>query len=170
MFVPAVRLALVLTGIALGLAMLDESPVASWLGFAGAALLAVGHWRYGTVWLAFRSYRRGEFDRMERQLMGTPTPAYLQSKQRAYCHFLRGVVHRRHSRLAEARHELQLAADGTVRCAITRSFFYSQLAEAALTAGDVPAARAAIMQARQLQPSGFVEAVLRDLEHNLPAA
>jgi hypothetical protein len=115
MFIPAVRLALVLLGVALGLVQLEKAPLASWLFFAAAALLAVGHWRYGTVWLAWRSYRRGNLDKMEQQLRGTPNPAYLEAHQRAYYHFLRGEAHRHHNRLAEARQDLELAAQGAER-------------------------------------------------------
>jgi hypothetical protein len=146
----------------------------AWLWFTAAVLLVIGYWRGGTVWLAWRAFRKGDLGLVERRLAQVHYPNRLSPYQRAYYEWLQGELRRARGDIPAARRHFTAAAQGGLRTANDRALAYSRLAEAELTAGDLDAARATIARARSLNPTPFVEGLLRDLEeamaHGAPPA
>jgi hypothetical protein len=68
MFTPLARLLLVSAAVALGGREIASGRPWGWALMTGAALLALGYFRYGTIWLAFRAYRRGDLERLARRI------------------------------------------------------------------------------------------------------
>jgi hypothetical protein len=164
MFTPIERLLLVLATLILGTFALRDGQAYGWLLIAAAALFAIGYWRSATVWRAWRAHFSGDVERFERLLAAVPTPRLLSPRQRAYYEWLRGESAYRQGDPSAARQHLMAALAGRLTSVKDRSFAYSRLADVQLAAGDRGAAREAIVKARALKPSKFVEALLADLE------
>lgn len=147
-------------------ALRNQSP-AAWPLLAAALLLLSGYWRYGTVWLAWRAFTRGDLDAVERLIANIRRPERLDSQQRAYYEWLRGELARRTEESEKAVQHFEAAVHGQLRSDRDRAFGYSRLAEATLAVGKVSQARLAIASARALSPPPFVEALLRDIEESM---
>lgn len=91
MFSRNVRWLLVAAAGALGIIVVRERPGYAALLLIAAALLAAGHYRHGTVWLAFQAQRRGKTERAQRLLREIADPERLTRRDRAYYHLLVGV-------------------------------------------------------------------------------
>ena len=170
MFDTWLRLAIIVPTGFLGTLQLVRGQPQGALLVVAALLLTYGYFRYGTIWLAYRAYRRSDIGRVDRLLDQIRFPGALRPRDRAYYEFLRGVTSRAHEDLVAAERHLRAAAGGVTRTNLERAFFLSQLAETQLTAKNYPAARESIRRARELEPSRFVEALITDLEANFPAA
>src|SRR5262245_36717986 len=89
-----------------------------WLGLlllAAAALLVYGHFRYGPVWLAFRSLQRGDLERAARLLSQVKRPSALSRETRAYFEFTSGVIESSRGRDETAEQHLRAALDHALR-------------------------------------------------------
>jgi hypothetical protein len=169
-FTPLVRLTLAAFCLAMAALSWRASPGRAVLFLAAAALFALGYWRQGTVWLAWRAFVRGDHERMERRLAKVPRPPQLGSGQRAYYELLQGVIRLRRGDLEGARTHFTAAAAGRLRTENDRALVEAQLAEVALELGDASAARAHIASALALEPRAEIVTAVRALEARLPAA
>jgi hypothetical protein len=170
MFSPVMRLLLIMTGLALGALQIARGQAAGWFLVVAAALLAYGYFRYGTVWLAFRAYRRGHLEVVERRLRQVRDPARLRPQDRAYYEFLAGVVAQGRGELDRARVHLTAAASGRLRTDNVRSIVQCHLAEVALASGDGAGARWHLGEAHRLPHAPAVDGVISGLEAKLPPA
>jgi uncharacterized membrane-anchored protein len=170
MFSPLGRLVLIVIGLALGGSQVVAGQARGWFVIAAAALLVLGHFRHGTVWLAFRAYRGGDVEGMERRLRQVRDPARLRKQDRAYYEFLAGVAAQGRGDLGGARAHLTAAATGRLRTDNMRSIVQCHLAEVALASGDSDGAREHLDAARRLSHAPAVDRVIGDLEGRLPAA
>lgn len=136
MFTPVVRLAAVLVLLALAIRELGERPVLSAAWFACAACLAYGHFRYGTVWLASRAVRRGDFAKAKSLLGRIRRPDLLRRVDRAHYEYIRGAIDLDEGNAAGAIAHLRSALDGGLHTSNNRCVVACMLAEASLGIGD----------------------------------
>lgn len=104
-------------------------------------LFAVGYFRYGTVWLAFRAMRKGHIDRVRRLVAQIKWPSFLNSQHRAYLHWLKGSLALADGDATGACGLLQCALHGKLRTSNDRSLVACTLAELAVAKDDNASAR-----------------------------
>jgi hypothetical protein len=167
MYSPTVRLVLVLLCVVGAVLGFYRGAPTGWLFTVAAALFTLGYWRNASVWLAWRAFKRGDMSRVRRLVAATPSPQRLSPQQRAYFEWLQGELTREAGNPQAACQHFRAAAAGKLRSTHDRAFAYARLAEASLAAQDLAGAYEAIANARQLSPSPFVEALLRDLEESV---
>lgn len=170
MFPPRVRLVILAVVAALGAAEAARGRGAGWVLLVGAALLGYGAVRHGTVWIAFRAYRRGDLDAMERHLRGVWKPQWLRPEDRAYHDLLAGVAAHRRGDAALARRHFAAALAGPLPTTNIRAVAHYHAAGASLDDGDPAAARDHLASARELPHAAALDAPLAAVEERLPGA
>ncbi len=125
------------TRIFLGLVLLAMSVYLLFLGertramfpLAAIAILLVQYFRSGTVWLAFRSLRAGNFAKTEQTLAQIYKPNWLNRENRAYYEMLKGLIAQHAEDLSSAAAHLRTALQYRLRTANDRSFVKTRLAQ-----------------------------------------
>ncbi len=134
-------------------------PLALWLLW--------GHLRQGVVPQAFRAFKSGDLDSARALLVHVLWPGALTPQNRAYFHWLHGVLAVSDLRFEDARQHLLEAAAGAIQTENDRSLIQCLLAEVALNLGDPRAARDHLQLARELQHPAGVDRMIAQLERRL---
>lgn len=151
MFSTPIRAILVVTALSVGAWQLSRGhSSALWL-VAAAVLLAYGHFRYGSVWLAMRALRAGNVDRAGRLLAQVKHPATLSSQQRAYFELASGLLAARAGADIEAEQHFRSALDHRLRTENDRCIAEVELARLLAKRGERVAARELLARARSRQ-------------------
>ena len=119
-----------------------------------SVLLIIGYLRNGTVFLAYRAYRAGRLDDMERLLARTARPELLAPKQRVIFEYLSGIAADRRGELGAARRHFFFATIER-RYNRLRAQAWVQLAHTELLMGDIAGARSSIAEARRIAQPGL---------------
>ncbi len=98
-----------------GVWRLLEGDTFGWLSIIAAVLLVVGHFRYGTVWLAFKLAQLGRLESAKKLLLQVKRPQYLSIESRTYYNFLFGAILKDEAKNAEAEVHLRSALAGRLR-------------------------------------------------------
>jgi uncharacterized membrane-anchored protein len=162
------RFILIAMALGLGILQLRAGSALGWLTLAAVPLLVWGQFRHGTVFAAYRAYRKGDYARLHALLAQVSRPELLRAQDRAYYDFLLGVDAQRQGDLPTARDAFQAALQGPLRTRNMVGVVHLHLARVALDAGDSAAARTHVESARQyahrdstLDDVARVEAALR---------
>ena len=57
-----------------------------------AVLLIYGHFKYGTVYIAFQELKKERYDKAEKLISKIKNPAMLSKQQKSYYHFTQGFI------------------------------------------------------------------------------
>ena len=87
-----VRLIMFLVAIAIGGNLLYTGDIWAYAAFGIAALIDFGHFRFGSVMLAFRAVQAEQYDKAQRLLKGVHWPKLLSLSQRFYFELASGAV------------------------------------------------------------------------------
>ena len=169
MLPPGTRLLVVMLLLGTGLYVLLMGHWAGLLFIAGALLLAWGYMRRSPVHAAFAAFKRGESERAEALLAGIPDPSRLAAQDRAYYHWLRGLLLGNREELEASREQLEEAARGRLRTENDRCLIHCHLAHLTLQTGDRKAAEHHLEQARKLPHKPAVDGLIRQLETEMDA-
>ena len=137
---------------------------------AGAAFLAWGYYRYGTVWLAWQEVRRGNTVRAAELLRQVRHPSALSPVQRAYYGWASGYLALSQRDYAGARSHLDTVEAGRLRTTNDRSILSCHRAQVAAGAGDPGLARAELDRARAQPHKPGVDLLIESIEKDLPGA
>ncbi|MEQ1911713.1 MAG: hypothetical protein ABMA15_23040 [Vicinamibacterales bacterium] len=141
MFTRRARIAVMTVAAALGTwRWWTGDPTGAWF-LVAAALLAYGHFRYGTVWLAFRALRKGDVDRAGSFLNQVARPGMLSPESRAYYFMVFGLVAASRGQLGEAESALRKALALPLRTENDRALVEVALAELLVTSTSPNEAR-----------------------------
>ncbi|HSM36289.1 MAG TPA: hypothetical protein VK837_07830 [Longimicrobiales bacterium] len=136
--------------------------------FAAAALLVLwGHWRYGSVFAAWQALLKEDRDKARRLLAGTPRPAFLARRHRAYYHWVRGLLLAHEGETGAAREQLESALSGPLRSSSNEALLRAQLAELEIGAGRWSAAERHLLAAHGLRARPGVAAIVDGLAAEL---
>jgi len=164
MFTPVGRLALLLASAALSVWCFDQGiPVAAWMFVVAAVLVPYGHFRYGSVWLAFRQIQRGNIERGRRLLAATPNPRWLGRQERGFYHFGNGVIALRDDDLSRAEEELRRALEFSVRSTHNAAMVHVLLTRIYLDTNRVENARESLREAERLPHQSDLDAEIARL-------
>lgn len=161
MFTPRIRLLLIVVAISFGCVELTRGGDSSYLPFIAAALLVIGHFRYGPIRPAFIALQRGQFDEARTLLGSIRYPSLLNGQSKAYFHWIRGVLATLEpADLATAERELQLAAHGKLRTSNDRCIATAALAEVLFLARDFDRSKSVLEEAAQISHSAAAAQML----------
>jgi hypothetical protein len=167
MYPKNVRWFLVAVAAALGVLAIPERPTQAAMFLLGAALLAVGHFRYGTVWLAFRAQQHGNTERAKQLLRQIAVPDRLTPQNQAYYHLLVGM----HA-LEAGSHKDSYAALARVdlrrlRSDNDRSLTEALLAAASLNLGERERTKLHLGQARAYAHRSAIGALIDSIDADI---
>lgn len=151
MFTPRVRFLIIVVAIIFGCVELNRGDRSAYLPFMGAAVLMIGHFRYGPIRPAFIALQRGQYD-TARELVGSIRyPDLLSAQSKAYFHWLRGALATiEPADLSLAERELQQAVDGKLRTSNDRCIATAALAEVVSLSKDLDRAKALLDKAAKI--------------------
>jgi RimJ/RimL family protein N-acetyltransferase len=161
------RLVLIFILVALGMLFVEVKTSYALLVWLGAILVLVGHFRTGTVWLAFRRFRKGDLEGARRLLGSVRYPRWLNAQHRAYHDWMRGALALKDDLPAEAVRHLDRASVGRLRTENTRCGVFLTLAEALLELGEREKAREVVEAARSLPHSAQLDHLLDRVSRRL---
>ncbi|MEN8375164.1 MAG: hypothetical protein ABFS34_06920 [Gemmatimonadota bacterium] len=168
MFSARTRLLLITGASLLAFANLVQQRWALGAVFGAAAFAFVwGHWRYGSVFAAWQALLKEDREGARRLLAGTPRPAFLAPRHRAYYHWVRGLllVHERET--GAAREHLEAALGGPLRSSSNEALLRAQLAELEIGAGRWSAAERHLRAAHGMRARPGVASILEGLAKEL---
>jgi hypothetical protein len=164
MFTPAVRYILIGLGLALSAVFFAKGRWVGLFPLLAVGLLVYGHFRFGTVGLAFRALRQGDMERAETLLRKVADPEKLNPQARAYHDWIKGVVTTARGELEQARPYLESAVGGALRTSNDRSLALCCLAEVAAKSGNRGEAGEILERARAEPHTPSVDQVIANIE------
>jgi tetratricopeptide (TPR) repeat protein len=155
MFTPKLRLFLALASFAVGTYRIVVGDYVGLVWLAGAAVLAYGYFKYGTVWLAFREVARGHMEPAAKLLAQVKRPESLVSEERAYFELAWGLVCASRAENGRAEQHLEQALKHALRSDNDRAMAEAVLAQLLVARNQLAAARSILDQAltRSCRPS-----------------
>jgi hypothetical protein len=153
-----------------GLLLLGEFPALSVCLFAGSALIAVGYFRNGTVWIAFRALKSGRSDRAERLIAKTRNPSWLSAGQRAYYELLKGTLAGEKGDLSAAETHLRAALSGRLRTRNDIQVAKLALADVVLHRGELRSAEALLAEVRAEPTKEGLKPYIEEIEERVRSA
>ena len=165
MVTASVRIVLIVGALLAGIAsFFGDQPRPGSLFFLGSVVLAIGHFRNGTVWLAHRAEMSGQFARAASLLNQIRRPEWLAPQQRAYYDLLRGMAWFRGATFQEAEAAFEAALGGRLRTQSDRALVLGMLVASQLELGKRDAALANLREAKALPAKPPVAEFLSSLE------
>lgn len=136
--------------------------------FAAAGFVVLwGHWRYGSVFAAWQALLKEDRDGARRLLAGTPRPAFLAPRHRAYYHWVRGLLLTHEGETGAAREHLEKALSGPLRSTSNEALLRAQLAELEIGAGRFTAAERHLRATHGIHARPGVAALVEGLAKEL---
>ena len=163
MFPAPVRWSIVAVLVVVGVWDLLTPSWSAVLPLAAATIMALGHWRYSTVWFAWRAFRRDDFDKVQELLARVPSYSHLTPQCRSTYDWMMGAVMLHQGSLAQARHYLERAVAGNVRTANNRSIIHLLLSRTALQQGNLELASEHLAAAAKLPHRAPVDDVIEGM-------
>jgi len=146
---------------------LNISDVEGWLFlFAGLALIW-GYFRYGTIWKAFRLYQKNDLDGLEIQLSNIKKPEWLNAENKAYYHWLNGVILSKDEKWKEAYSNFEIASKGPLRTENALSIVYVCLADTSVFLNDIVKAKEYLVKAKELNHNEGVKQGIEEVEQKI---
>jgi hypothetical protein len=167
MFPLAIRVPLIVLTLAFGIYHLPSSPTRGAVYLFACALLVVGHFRYGTVWFAFRAFRRGNLPKARRLLARVRNPDHLSSRFRAYYDWMQGAFAIDDGEPEKAIDLLDRAFTGGLQTDHARCGVALLMATALLDMGDRETATEVLERARTIAHRPSLRPVFESLEARL---
>ncbi len=167
MFSPKVRLLIITACLVWGVFDLAAGQPTGYLFLTGAAFIALGHVRYGTVPLAVRAAKKGDLNKAERLLSQTAAPHRLSSQSRAYYDWLQGMIAAEKDDFSTAKRALERSLRGKLRTDNDRSLVLGLLASVCNESGNREDAHTYLAAARSLPRRPEADAVLDEISDAL---
>ena len=164
---PKLRLALAVASFLAGAYLLVKGEYTGVVFLGGAAYLGYLHFKYGTVWLAFREVARGHMNEAAALLQKVKAPQTLDSEQRAYFELASGLVCASRAQNQSAEQHLQTALDNKRRTENDRAMAEAVLAQLLVARDQLEAAREVIGRAVKRECRPGIAARIKDLHEQL---
>ena len=166
------RIALVILFLLLGIPLHIQAGLeAAWYLYAGAFLLALTYFLFGTVWVAYRLLNQGKVLEAEQSLLLTRYPQFLLGRNKTYYYFIRGLIHLQHKELEPGQEALRQAVKKGKLRPRDQALALINLAHAAFVQKDYEQARARMTDVQRLQVDDLlVKQQLDELEKALAQA
>jgi len=129
MFTPKTRLIILIGCLILGSISFYQGKIYAVILAALFAMTNVyGYFRQGTVYLAFKTLKKGDYEKAMEQLELTRFIKLLSKTQKSYYYFVRGFINMAKGLLNEANEDFKLSIDKGLRLSNDRALAWSNLA------------------------------------------
>ena len=169
MFTPRIRWLLAAGSFGFGCYRVSAGDYAGFALIAAALLLVYGHFKYNTVWLAFRAVSAGQLDKAAALLQLVKRPASLGSEARAYFELASGLVCASRAQNDDAEKHLRVALTNRLRTDNDRALAEAVLAQLLIVRDELPEARTLLDQAAARPCRPATAERIRTLRDDLPA-
>ncbi len=143
-------------------------PGQAWYLYLAAMVLLATHLLFGSVWQAFSLLRRGQPARAEAVLRHTWAPGLLMRRNRAYYHFVKGMILLQQKQLEAGAGHLEQAVRLGLQRPNDNALAYLNLAHIAYVQKDYTRSRKALESAKSFQPGDLmIQDKLKELESAL---
>ena len=170
MLTPRVRGLLAIVAFLLGVYGLIKGDYLGMVGIGISALLAYGYFKYGNVWLAFRSVSAGQMEKAAQHLQQVGRPAALGTEERAYFELASGFVCASRGQNAQAEQHLRVALANELRTQNDRALAEAILAQLLIARDELTEARSVLDEAAARPARPAIAQRIRDLRSELPPA
>ncbi|WP_299335052.1 hypothetical protein [uncultured Psychroserpens sp.] len=93
MFNPTIRTILIFISLIAGIFyFMKEDYLNMTFMLAAAGLFIYGHYKYGTVYIAFQELKKGKYKKAEKLISKVKNPEKLSKGQKGYYHFIQGAI------------------------------------------------------------------------------
>jgi len=168
MFTPRIRWLLAAASFAFGGYRVSSGDYAGFVLIAAAAFLVYGHFKYNTVWLAFRAVSGGQLDKAAALLQQVKRPASLGAEARAYFELASGFVCASRAQNEDAEKHLRIALANRLRTDNDRALAETVLAQLLIARDELPEARTLLEQAAARSCRPATAERIRALRDDLP--
>jgi len=167
MFPPLIRLLLIILSIVVSVVTLVQGNELWFLYLAVAFFLVLDHFKCGSIWLAFQAYRKQDFEKVRKHISSTTRPEWLRPSNKAYYHFLSGVISILDKDFKKAKESFLLAVNGKLRTNHLKSVTYCILADTSLHLGELEEARTFLEKALTTPHRKEIEPMFDDIMKRL---
>lgn len=130
MFTPTIRIVLVIFSLSMAFYFFTRGEyILIIMPLIAAILFIYGYFKYGTVYAAFMQLKKGNFDKAEKLLLKVNKPKNLDSENRGYYHFSKGLIYSNKKDWDNASKELNEALNFKLRTENDTSIVILNLAE-----------------------------------------
>jgi hypothetical protein len=149
MFPPLIRLLLIILSIVAFVVTLVQGK-STWVLFLVATFFLVSeNFKGGSIWLAYQAYRKQNFEKVRKYISSTTRPEWLRPSNKAYYHFLSGVISSLDKDFKKAKESFLLTVNGEPRTDHLKCVTYCLLADTSLHLGDLEEARTFLENAQK---------------------
>ncbi len=167
MLPPLIRLLLIILSIVASVVTLVQGRETWVLFLAAAFFLVFEHFKGGSIWLAYRAYRKQNFEKVRKYISSTTRPEWLRPSNKAYYHFLSGVISTLDKDFKKAKESFLLAVNGELRTDHLKCVTYCILADTSLHLGELEEARTFLENAQNTPHRDEVKPMFDDITKRL---
>ncbi|MCP4093095.1 MAG: hypothetical protein GY747_06560 [Planctomycetes bacterium] len=164
-----VRLLMFVVTLVIGGNLLYNGDSWAYAAFAIAALIAVGHFRFGSVMLAFRAVQAEQYEKAHRLLKSVQFPGLLTTSQRFFFELASGAIAGHHQQLDLEEQHYRTALEFAANNERDRAVVELELAELVAQRGAAEEAIQILEQAREHQHTPSVQEGIDRLTETLKA-
>ncbi len=107
-----IRFVLILLFLVIGVVLHVKMGISSaWYLYLAAIIILVSHFLFGSVWAAFAMLRKGKIPEAELLIDQIKRPQYLMKQNKAYYHFVKGMIALQKEDLEPGKNQLKQALD-----------------------------------------------------------
>lgn len=167
MLPPLIRLLLIILSIIVFIVTLVQGKEL-WFVYLGIAFfLVLEHFKGGSIWLAFQAYRKQNFEKVRKYISSTTRPEWLRPSNKAYYHFLSGVISILDKDFKKAKESFLLAVNGELKTNHLKCVTYCMLADTSLHLGELEEAKTFLQKARNTPHRDEIEPMFDDITKRL---
>lgn len=147
--------------------MLNRSFLNGAFMLIGALILIYCHFRYGTVWRAFQSIKKNEYDKAKKELLQIKKPELLANSQKGYYYWSLGLIKLFENELDASEKFIRIALDIGVRTENDKTLIKLTQSEIYLKRGQLEEARKIFNEAKSTSHKPRLDEYLKEYENEL---
>lgn len=170
MFTSPIRFILISFSLISGVYLLTQQVYVGIFLLLSGALWIFGYFRYGSVWVAFRAFNKGDLEQARKISAQVRNPQLLNSQHRAYYDWILGGLAASDGDLETAYRLLLQASKGNLRTQNDKSVVQYVLSDVARHMGNLSLARGHLENARSTPHRPQFDSALAELAQQLDEA
>ncbi|MEM7104192.1 MAG: hypothetical protein AAF502_13725 [Bacteroidota bacterium] len=136
----------------------------SWYVFIAVVLLLLAHFKYGSVWPAFRALQKGDFDKAEDIIHQVKRPDWLAKSAKGYYFLVKGLIAMNEKEFEESKQFLRKALETGLRTENDQGLVLLNMAHISYVQQKPNEAIVYIKEGKQLEINPFLKKKMEELE------
>ncbi len=171
MYTPFIRIIIGIVGIVLAWNFYSNGDMTNFfLTMVAIGVIVWGHFKYGTVFLAFQHLKKGKYQKAEQLLLKVKNPDLLKKYQKSYYHFTKGFIELNKNNLDNSYTELKNALELGLRTENDTSIVTLTLASIEVKRKNYDKAKIYLNQAKKLNHKVELNTEIEKIEKEINAA